>query len=82
MCIETLAPAVIHWSSDDWDTSGDVSSIDTRLGIHVRSCLLEHSCGKSGEVYNLLAGGRTLGRGGLPVVVIPSTDWKVFDILH
>ncbi|MBT1073999.1 glucan 1,4-alpha-glucosidase [Geobacter grbiciae] len=34
LCIETLAPAVIHWSSDDWNTSGDVSSIDTRLGIH------------------------------------------------
>ena len=33
--IETLAPAVIHWSGDDWKTVHDVTSHDTGLGIHV-----------------------------------------------
>jgi glucoamylase len=33
--IETLSPAVIHWSSDGWQTDADVSTRDTRLGVHV-----------------------------------------------
>jgi glucoamylase len=33
--IETLAPAVIHWSADDWNTIQDVSSHDVGLGIHI-----------------------------------------------
>lgn len=33
--IETLAPAVIHWSDDDWDTTHDVSTRDTGLTIHI-----------------------------------------------
>jgi glucoamylase len=33
--IETLAPAVIHWSADDWKTVQDVTARDVRLGIHV-----------------------------------------------
>ncbi|HEY5514079.1 MAG TPA: glucan 1,4-alpha-glucosidase [Geomonas sp.] len=32
--IETLAPAVIRWSSDDWNTSQDMRTNDTGLGIH------------------------------------------------
>jgi glucoamylase len=33
--IETLAPAVIHWSADDWTTIQDVTSRDIGLGIHI-----------------------------------------------
>jgi glucoamylase len=32
--IETLAPAVIHWSDDDWKTVQDISAQDTGLGIY------------------------------------------------
>lgn len=33
--IETLAPAVIHWSDDDWNTVHDAGTRDTGLAIHV-----------------------------------------------
>jgi glucoamylase len=33
--IETLAPGVIHWSSDDWNTVHDVGTHDAGLGINV-----------------------------------------------
>lgn len=33
--IETLAPARVHWSSDDWRTVVDTDSRDTGLGLHV-----------------------------------------------
>jgi hypothetical protein len=33
--IETLAPAVIHWSADDWSTAQDARSHDAGLGIHL-----------------------------------------------
>ena len=33
--IETLAPAVIHWSADDWKTVQDATSHDVGLGIHI-----------------------------------------------
>ena len=33
--IETLAPAVIHWSADDWKTIQDTTSHDVGLGIHI-----------------------------------------------
>jgi glucoamylase len=32
--IETLAPAVVHWSADDWKTVQDVTARDVGLGIH------------------------------------------------
>jgi glucoamylase len=32
--IETLAPAVIRWSPDEWNTSQDIRTNDTGLGIH------------------------------------------------
>lgn len=32
--IETLAPAVIHWSIDDWNTVQDVATHDVGLGIY------------------------------------------------
>jgi glucoamylase len=32
--VETLVPAVIHWSADDWKTVHDVTSHDVGLGIH------------------------------------------------
>ncbi len=33
--VETLAPAVVHWSSDNWITPQDAKSGDVGLGIHV-----------------------------------------------
>jgi glucoamylase len=33
--VETLAPAVIHLSSDGWETTHDTTSRDTAIGVHV-----------------------------------------------
>ena len=33
--IETMAPVVIHWSADDWNTVQDVTAHDVGLGIHI-----------------------------------------------
>ena len=33
--VETLAPAVIHWSVDGWKTPQDAKSRDVGLGLHV-----------------------------------------------
>ncbi len=33
--IETIVPAVIHWSADNWENSSDISAKDTGLGIYV-----------------------------------------------
>jgi glucoamylase len=33
--IEVLAPATVHWTADGWDTSHDVDTKDTGLGIYV-----------------------------------------------
>lgn len=33
--IETMVPAVIHWSADDWNTVQEVTAHDVGLGIHV-----------------------------------------------
>jgi glucoamylase len=33
--IETLAPAVIRWSADDWSTVQDATTHDVGLGIHI-----------------------------------------------
>lgn len=32
--IEVLAPATVHWSSNNWQTTADSKTIDTGLGIH------------------------------------------------
>ena len=32
--IETLTPAIIHWSADHWKTTQEVKTSDVRLGIH------------------------------------------------
>jgi glucoamylase len=32
--IEVLAPAVVHWSLDNWTTVNDSKTIDTGLGVH------------------------------------------------
>jgi glucoamylase len=32
--IELLAPALIHWSADDWWTTQDIRTTDSELGIH------------------------------------------------
>ena len=33
--VETLAPAVVHWSADGWRTAHDTATRDTTLGVHV-----------------------------------------------
>jgi glucoamylase len=33
--VETLAPAVVHWSVDEWRSVHDTSTWDTTLGVHV-----------------------------------------------
>jgi glucoamylase len=40
--IETLAPAVIHWSADDWNSIQDVSSHDVGLGIHIADLAIDY----------------------------------------
>lgn len=33
--VETLVPAVVHWSLDGWKTAQDVKTRDTGVGVHV-----------------------------------------------
>jgi glucoamylase len=33
--VETLAPAVVHWSIDGWRSVHDIATRDTTLGVHV-----------------------------------------------
>jgi glucoamylase len=33
--IEVLAPAMVHWSTDNWRTVTDTDTRDTGLGLHV-----------------------------------------------
>ena len=33
--VETLVSAVVHWSSDGWETVRDIDTRDTTLGVHV-----------------------------------------------
>jgi glucoamylase len=33
--VETLVPAIVHWSRDEWRTVHDVVTADTTLGVHV-----------------------------------------------
>jgi glucoamylase len=37
--VETLAPAIVHWSDDDWQTVQDAKTIDSALGIHYADLL-------------------------------------------
>jgi len=49
--VETLAPAVVHWSVDEWRTVHDTSSRDTTLGVHV--CDLETRHVRHGDRVHL-----------------------------
>jgi glucoamylase len=40
--IETLAPAVVHWSVDGWGTTHDETTRDTTLGMHVVDLATTH----------------------------------------
>jgi glucoamylase len=33
--VELLAPAVIHWTADDWKTCRDIKTFEPGLGIHL-----------------------------------------------
>ena len=39
--IELLAPAVIHWTADDWKICQDIKTHDTGLGIHIADLATE-----------------------------------------
>jgi glucoamylase len=39
--VETLAPAVIHWSDDGWQTTHDLATRDTGIGVHVADLPVE-----------------------------------------
>jgi glucoamylase len=32
--VELLAPALVHWSADNWKTATDVKTVDSGLGLH------------------------------------------------
>jgi glucoamylase len=40
--IETMAPAIIHWSDDNWTTKQDITAKDTGLGIYVVDLSTQH----------------------------------------
>lgn len=40
--LETLAPAVVHWSTDGWRTVHDLATRDTTLGVHVVDLATAH----------------------------------------
>jgi len=42
--IETLAPAVVHWSVDGWRTVHDTPTRDATLGVHVADLDTVHLC--------------------------------------
>jgi glucoamylase len=39
--VETAAPALVHWTADNWNTVQDVSSHDTGLGIHIADLMIQ-----------------------------------------
>jgi glucoamylase len=45
--VETLAPALVHWSVDGWRTVRDTETRDTTLGVHVAD--LETLCLRIGD---------------------------------
>jgi glucoamylase len=49
--VETLAPAIVHWSVDGWRTVHDTSTRDTTLDVHVVD--LETSALRSGDRVDL-----------------------------
>ena len=49
--VETLAPAVVHWSVDGWRTVHDTPTRDTTLGVHVAD--LETLCLRIGDRVDL-----------------------------
>jgi glucoamylase len=40
--VETLAPAVVHWSPDGWRTVHDTATRDTTLGVYVADLPTAH----------------------------------------
>ena len=42
--VETLAPAIVHWSVDDWRTTHDTQTRDTTIGVHVADLGTRHLC--------------------------------------
>lgn len=39
--IETLAPGVIHWTGNEWDSTESVKTLDVGLGVHVADLATE-----------------------------------------
>ena len=61
--IELMAPAVIHWTADDWKTCQDLKTHDVRAGNSSgRSSDQIASRRQADQIHLLLAGRRSLGR--------------------
>ncbi len=43
--VEVRAPAVVHWSSDGWRTSRDITTRDTQCGLHIADLTTEQLAG-------------------------------------
>ncbi|HXG65954.1 MAG TPA: glucan 1,4-alpha-glucosidase [Blastocatellia bacterium] len=61
--LETLEPALVHWSADHWQTTQDTRTRDTGLGVQIADLPTEKvSAGSDLSFYILLAGNKPLGR--------------------
>ena len=61
--VETLAPALVHWSVDGWRTVHDIPTRDTTLGVHVADLETQGlRIGDRVDLDVLLAGGGPMGR--------------------
>ncbi len=61
--VEVLAPATVHWSSDDWHTAHDADTRDTGLGSYIVDLPTAHdTCRKYRAFYLLLAGSGQMGK--------------------
>jgi glucoamylase len=49
--IETLAPAIVHWSDDNWRTVYDSPTVDTTLGVQLAD--LQTTSLRSGDRVSL-----------------------------
>lgn len=60
--VETLAPAVVHWSTDDWRTVQDTPTCDSGSGLHVAELATNTlPCGRC-ALHTFLEGSRQVGR--------------------
>ena len=49
--LEVLAPATVHWSTDDWQTAHETPTRDTGLGVHIADLPTERLAAKATVVF-------------------------------